>query len=476
MCSNFLGFCFPEITFWLQILAEDPQLVAAAVNCFYLRDPLDMKVASKMKHFPAATRTLGTIKLSRCLYAQLRCQSFRPPAGFDRDMHGTLVRAGTSESKAVELGAKLACGFEILVNMAEQSHLDRHLADTGTVADDDPRWRRYLKRLTTLGYFGDNIAGSKAYQELASRAKSELARTLQQRLAMVPAPSPSAAKSSTGEDAERLEATTGADEDALQLTAVEAAAERAYAMLHRITTDFAAYRAEFDGELQDDDDSWMDLTPGDLDKLLEAYQQSVVGAEAASHDGASGHSSTEQNALQAQLASVIDNLQRFTHQESDLDGVEAPAGQQDGHEPVAVTDDELSAAMQRMFTLLAGGGQDLGGFDTDGAGHEDGTADGDEDDDDVGLDDDDDEDADEFDAAGYEANTVIARQMEEELRQSTLASSFERVGFCKRHREERLIWLCASLRTSTQFFSVFFPFSLLCRARRMARKAGWMSI
>src|SRR5690349_6875157 len=70
-----------------RVLQAAPQLVAPAVEAFYLRDPLDLKAANKMaKLMPLAAKSgqpsdsarfvVAPVRFTRCLYAQLNQQQF----------------------------------------------------------------------------------------------------------------------------------------------------------------------------------------------------------------------------------------------------------------------------------------------------------------------------------------------------------------------------------------------------------------
>ena len=69
------------------------------------------------------------------------------------------------------MGAKLACGLEILAAKVVEAHTEEHVQDqdpdadaaashSGAPFDSDPRWRRYRARLSAVGYFKENIPGA----------------------------------------------------------------------------------------------------------------------------------------------------------------------------------------------------------------------------------------------------------------------------------------------------------------------------
>ncbi|KAK9451934.1 SGT1 protein-domain-containing protein [Limtongia smithiae] len=93
-----------------QILREKRTLVAPATEAFLLRDPVSMKACTKMSRFPPTDSVKVTVSFSRLMYAQLQAQRIQPPQAFS----ALLPEDDAPEFAAVELGMKLACGFELL--------------------------------------------------------------------------------------------------------------------------------------------------------------------------------------------------------------------------------------------------------------------------------------------------------------------------------------------------------------------------
>jgi hypothetical protein len=91
-----------------RLLEHSPGLVAPAVNAFYHRDMEGMFYCSKMEKFPPKDERRGnkamvltSVRFTRCLYAQIACQRFFPPKGFD------LPPETDPTYKAKEIGMKL---------------------------------------------------------------------------------------------------------------------------------------------------------------------------------------------------------------------------------------------------------------------------------------------------------------------------------------------------------------------------------
>lgn len=143
------------------VLSRRPDLIAPAVSAFYLRDPLDLQACRTFRNFPAETRVMTSVKFTRCLYAQLQQQSFVP----DRRSGFTLPTRTHPQYRADELGMKLAHGFEILCSKSGQSSSEQE-APLGS----NRLWRGFLDSLKKNGYFKGELEGSARYKDLMMSA------------------------------------------------------------------------------------------------------------------------------------------------------------------------------------------------------------------------------------------------------------------------------------------------------------------
>ncbi|KAI7564665.1 SGT1-domain-containing protein [Hortaea werneckii] len=103
------------------ILQHDPAYISAAVEAFYLRDPIALK--------PLATKDLSTLtlapedfvtvsaKFTKVGYAQLKSQVFDPPPAW------TGVAPRLLREPELEMGMKMTSGFEML--LADQQNQDK---------------------------------------------------------------------------------------------------------------------------------------------------------------------------------------------------------------------------------------------------------------------------------------------------------------------------------------------------------------
>lgn len=146
------------------LLQSDSSLVSYAVRSFYLRDPIDLKACRAMKYFPPENRVMRTVTFTRCLYAQLVCQSFKPDAKTGWNM----PPENSNLFKSHDLGMKLACGFEILVSNCSNNNNNSKVLSNSF---DNSSWEKFDNSLKANGYFGNELVGSKNYNALLENAK-----------------------------------------------------------------------------------------------------------------------------------------------------------------------------------------------------------------------------------------------------------------------------------------------------------------
>ncbi|KAL8823546.1 MAG: hypothetical protein Q9191_005758 [Dirinaria sp. TL-2023a] len=99
------------------ILHQDETCITAAIEAFYLRDPIALRPLqaqnSEKLFFPPQDFVTMSVKFTKVAYAQLKSQQFSAPTSWtkiaSRD-HNTRARA------MAELGMKLSCGFEMLIS------------------------------------------------------------------------------------------------------------------------------------------------------------------------------------------------------------------------------------------------------------------------------------------------------------------------------------------------------------------------
>lgn len=143
----------------IYILMKKPQLVATAVQAFYERDPLDVKICKQMNRFHPENRLLARVKFTRHLYGQLMQAKFEP----ERNSPWRLPPFHDKLYKPSALGYKLTCGFEILLARCSQDSKDSNPSGR--------QWQQYLTNLHKNDFFQNELEGSKRYMELLKEAK-----------------------------------------------------------------------------------------------------------------------------------------------------------------------------------------------------------------------------------------------------------------------------------------------------------------
>ncbi|KAI9356516.1 SGT1 protein-domain-containing protein, partial [Zopfochytrium polystomum] len=299
-------------------LFVNPKLIAAAVEAFYQRDPLQLKACQKMSRFPPSTSVTTTVKMTRTLYAQLASQTFHAPKPF------RLPASNSDDFKAAELGMKLACGFEIiaadtfwngLMDASRASDVDSYQFDA------DPLWRSFLKRLVAIGYFKDERPGSKLYKQLERTAKEEHLKLLNRK----------GNPARTGSMANNDQDDTKADAEFFF------GAENPLRSLFQALVAAPDEEVNFICEEEEDSDGWMEIDPNDLEKELQLKigdeglrledlddladnDEQHFDAADANHEA----SDVPQKDDAAVLQRVVKQFESFVSTESTVEGVRFP--------------------------------------------------------------------------------------------------------------------------------------------------------
>ncbi|KAG7120696.1 Protein ecdysoneless like protein [Verticillium longisporum] len=116
-------------------LHEVPKAMAPAVEAFYLRDPIALQPflsSSADLHFPPRDLVTVSATFTRVLFAQLRSQRFDLPQPW-----ADLVQRAPDDQarRRLDTGAKLACGFDMMVKRLERTDL-RAAREVGLLLDD----------------------------------------------------------------------------------------------------------------------------------------------------------------------------------------------------------------------------------------------------------------------------------------------------------------------------------------------------
>lgn len=254
------------------VLKQRPRLLSAAVQAFYLRDPIDLRACRVFKTFLPETRIMASVTFTKCLYAQLVQQKFVP----DRRSGYGLPPPSHPQYRAYELGMKLAHGFEILC-----SKCSPHSSDSKkSLVTASPLWSSFLESLKRNDYFKGLMEGSAQYQERLEMAKNYFQLSIHR-------PESSDAMSP---------------------------GEEILTMLQTLPFDVDKLKTEEADLPPEDDDQWLDLSPEQLDQLL----QDASGRKEAQP----GPQKEEQQNYD--VAQVSDSMKAFISKVSTHKGAELP--------------------------------------------------------------------------------------------------------------------------------------------------------
>jgi len=276
------------------LLKHQPSLIAPAVLAFCHRDPLDIRACRTMKHFPPKETVTRTVTMTKCLYAMLIQQKFKPEkkTGWDS------IETSDSRYKAQITGIKIACGFEILASQAKST-----VKDTPVDLTCDKRWHQYKSSLANKGYFKNLYEGSKGYQLLEDQAKQYYLSNVDEYLS-----SPSISQ--------RIK------------TILDGITENDLAQLRNDITDLEPA----------DDEKWLDVSPSDLDRILEQKF---------------GLKSSKQSSATEMASSFTDKIRSFLNQASDVHG--ADFSKIHLSDDSSDSDDEDKPTNEKLSNLLACG-------------------------------------------------------------------------------------------------------------------------
>ncbi|XP_076142248.1 protein ecdysoneless homolog [Alosa pseudoharengus] len=296
------------------VLSQRPDLLAPAVSAFYLRDPVDLQACRTFRTFPPETRVLTSVTFTRCLYAQLRQQTFKP----DRRSGYCLPPCTHPHYQAHELGMKLAHGFEILCSKCRVPS-----SEPDAPVSCNPQWKSFLESLKRNEYFRGELEGSKRYKELMASAENVFKQSFLS--------TPNSCVKSPGEEV-------------LQI-------------LRSFPYDLEELKKQEEHLPPQDSDSWLDLTPQDLEQILQERAGRGVsgglgrtGAQSRTQPGERGSAGAEEEAEQEagySLVAVTQGMKNFINTMSSYEGAELPWSQ--SNEPFSFDADSVTSALDRLL-------------------------------------------------------------------------------------------------------------------------------
>ena len=281
---NVLCYIPPQVKY---LLKTKNSLISPAVLAFVNRDPGDMKMYQNLTHFSPDSLVPYRVRFTKCLYGQLVNQNFIP------DKHAMMVLPEVSSPayKGHLVGLQLTYGFEILYNQ-QSGHINR--VSTANTASGQ-HWEKYLDSLTKHGYFQNEVVGSQLYTELLESAK--------QYFTMI----------------------------CLNSEQSQNKSNEVKELLADMSVENTSDQSKPEVFPPDDDESWLEISPQELDSILSKY-------------GQSGPSAGED----MDLREVVNGMNSFVETISSYEGAEIPSEQ--GEEPDIQFDPEgFMKSLDRFF-------------------------------------------------------------------------------------------------------------------------------
>jgi len=255
------------------VLHNNKQAVSDLIQALRDHDQLDLRSTRSMPRLQPVKCASYSLTFPRCLYALLNSINVRPHRS-----SGWII---DEKDKSQVLGYKLSVGLETILSRHRPSH---------SGSDSNKEWKLFLAKLTDIGYFQGELQGSRKYQELLEKAAGFW----------------------------------GASRD-----------DARHSRLDKLVALVESYeRGELTAPVEgwlppgglEDDESWLEVTPESLDKLLAARFGVTAGGE----------------------DNIPTELNDFLHRLSDMAGVvvgdDDKAGRQLDLDP-----DQLVASMQKLL-------------------------------------------------------------------------------------------------------------------------------
>ena len=117
-------------------LSQNPNLISGAIRAFYYRTPDDYKNSILKANFSPNDCVVSNVKFTRCLYAQMSSQDFTPDsrAGWDES-------SNDCDKNVLMNGIKISTGFEIFFSNFSKSTKTTDFVDLKS----DPLWDKFLR-------------------------------------------------------------------------------------------------------------------------------------------------------------------------------------------------------------------------------------------------------------------------------------------------------------------------------------------
>ncbi|KAJ2502413.1 hypothetical protein GGH96_001076 [Coemansia sp. RSA 1972] len=258
-----------------RVLSDQPQLIAAASEAFYDREPTQMSVCQRMSRFPPEPSAMVSVQFNRVQYAKITSQDMHVPLAFN------LPSVDSDDYKASVLGMKVACGFEILNHEYSQlttKPTSKHTERSDVQADTTG----FLELLGQLGYFDGLAVTPEQFLKRRTYAVRQLVNS---------------------------QSAGAMSEDLLAQSAVhELAATAADGEWQTADTAIAS----------DEDESWLALNSDELDTVMRKAES--VLHDAAQSDPASEFEADDDDKTAQDLQSMLAKFESFLAADSGIEG------------------------------------------------------------------------------------------------------------------------------------------------------------
>lgn len=368
------------------LLKQHPEWIAKAVTAFYHRDPINVRnVAQKFPKFGTGPKVNTMVRFTRCTYAQASSQHWLPPRAYGVASAQSLTTP-LVQNIAFELGAKIACGFELLYHqeMDRQAKYSIGQALNAYPFNKDAQWKEYLLKLNSIGYFRGLSETHIKYTELEKKAKHKFLSTHPDKIKSVTPPGL----------CQRIDSILSEGFDPLS-------PDQRLALF----PDSALFSST--------STEWMNISPEEVDKILLERQMEAEERRQAEKD----QSDSTRDRTPDIFDSMVKDIEKFLVLQSDVDGVDLKTSKPKSSEGAATSSSQSTSAARSSIAM-----------DSDSDNEDFYESDSDEDK--VDLEDFEDDVLLEADPANASAERTmmleLMKEMDSELLQTELAKSFEK--------------------------------------------------
>ena len=281
------------------ILLKHPQVIPSAVEAFYLRDPSSMRASARMEKFPPTDRVTTVVDMTKTSYAQLVSQKFHAPKSFTMP-----PRSNKRTYAAADLGMRITCAFEMLY---ADKRMNRESPSQNVTVEEydfanDKKWGAFKRKLMQREFFKGELEGSQRYRQLELVAKQQHLNQLQQEVKNV------------DEEADLEDMAEMITNSPLQ----HIPRKEIDLLLNEYSDDRVEKALEAAKCKVEDDDSWMDVDPNQLEELLKQYGSLNM-------DDVNPNMAKQEDGSGLDLEAMMKKFEDFVnYEQSGLEGAEFP--------------------------------------------------------------------------------------------------------------------------------------------------------